>query len=407
MAASMQSTFDLLKDSILSKPRMMGTPAEKETTDFLLSFLNQQGLHPFTEDFKWSTQFVTGRKYLALMGGVFIILLQLTLRLAPPLNGIATLLLALLSAACMLVFGKGLFADRWKRIGKSSTGKNVICKIDPLQAQENQPILYFTAHSDSIASNAPKINTRIMWGMIAGFLLVWIFALGSSLAGLISYDTPWPAGFLVVENFNQVGLVAAVITVALIGVNFFIRRVNTSPGAVDNGSGSAILLSLAAHFHENPPRNTRMTFVWCAAEEWGLYGSKGYVAAHRQEIAAGRDRSYVINVDMVGSELAYLDRAGIPRKPLNSRLNATIERCAAEAGIQARKFNALISGNSDHASFQKEKLEVCFFLAKKDVCLIHSPMDMIENVNPEKLADAVELIKRVVDTIDRDQARAG
>jgi Zn-dependent M28 family amino/carboxypeptidase len=144
-----------------------------------------------------------------------------------------------------------------------------------------------------------------------------------------------------------------------------------------------------------------MKFIWCTAEEWGLYGSKGYVKAHKEELVANRNKSYVINVDMVGSELAYLDKAGlIFKKPFNIKLNTMIAQAADETGIEVRKFNSVISGNSDHAPFKKEKVEVCFFLAKKDTKLIHGPEDTLENVKPEKLEDGVELIKKVVEKID-------
>ena len=42
--------------------------------------------------------------------------------------------------------------------------------------------------------------------------------------------------------------------------------------------------------------------------------------AHREEIAAQRERSCVINMDMVGLELAYLQKSGfIFQKPLNKQ----------------------------------------------------------------------------------------
>jgi len=48
MEISDQSTYNILKNSILSQPRMMGTKGEQETTEFLLEFLNKHKLSPFT-----------------------------------------------------------------------------------------------------------------------------------------------------------------------------------------------------------------------------------------------------------------------------------------------------------------------------------------------------------------------
>ena len=116
---------------------------------------------------------------------------------------------------------------------------------------------------------------------------------------------------------------------------------------------------------------------------------------------AKKDRFYEINVDMVGTELAYLDKAGFLRKkPINNKLNSLIEETAKELGVEARKFNSLIGGNSDHGPFKKEKLEVCSFLSKKDVKKIHSPKDTLEIVKPEKLEDAIKLIHGIIRKLD-------
>jgi len=51
-------------------------------------------------------------------------------------------------------------------------------------------------------------------------------------------------------------------------------------GAMDDGSGSAVLLDLAASFHAHPAALRRsLLFVWVTAEEKGLLGSR-YFAAH-------------------------------------------------------------------------------------------------------------------------------
>lgn len=394
------STFDILQNSILSKPRMMGTPAEKETTRFVLDFLTEQRLDPYTEDFEWSTSSKNGRKFLFLLIGFFLILFNISLRLDPPLNGFLSIGLVLLSIACIVPFARGLFNNKFKFFGESFPGKNVVCDIAPVEEKEDAPIIYLTAHTDSIASSFPSFYMKLMAGAAVGALLVLLFVMVSAVISLISYYTAW-SGQPIVDILNLITLILSLLLLAFVVSTLFSKRVNTSPGACDNGSGSAIMLSLAAHYGLNPPQNARLKFLWFAAEEWGLFGSKEYVAAHKEEIAAQKDLSTVINVDMVGTELAYLDKAGlILKKPYSPQLNAIIAQTAEEAGIEARPFNSVMSGNSDHAPFKKEDVEVCFFLAKNDVKRIHSPNDTIEFVKPEKLDDAVMLIKGVVAKLD-------
>ena len=402
MTQSNQPTFNILKESILSQPRMMGTSGEKETTTFLMDFLTKHNINAHTEDIEWSTASVNGRKLMFIILGLFGIVINLTLRIASPINGILSIILIPISFLSLMFFGKQLKADKVKRLGKSAIGKNVVCEFPPINQEELKPtIIYLTAHSDSVASNMPKFYIKIIIGMFFGFLFILLLTLISSIISLVFFFRDEISTNLAIRILNFVILVCTILVILIIIFNMFAKRINTSPGACDNGSGSAILLSLVKYYKENPCKNTNLKFIWCTAEEWGLFGSKGYVKAHKQEIVENKDRSFVINVDMVGSELAYLEKAGLlKKKPLNSRLNSLIEKTAEELKIEARKFNSLIGGNSDHASFKKEKVEVCCFLAKKDTKIIHSKKDTINLVKPEKLEDAIELIKKVIQKIN-------
>jgi hypothetical protein len=400
MTTSTQSTFDILQNSILSKPRMMGTPGEEETTRFILDFLRDKQLHPRTEEIEWSTSSVNGRKVLFLLAGFFVILLNISLRLNSPLNGFLSIGLALLTIACIVLFGRGLFNNKFKFFGQSFPGKNVVCDVAPVEENEDAPIIYLTAHTDSVATNFPSFYMKLLIGAVIGALLIIVLVLVTAVISLLSHYAGWTAQTILDALILIVSILSLLLLLFVISF-LFNKRVTTSPGACDNGSGAAILLSLAAHFGKNPPQNARLWFLWFAAEEWGLFGSKAYVAAHKDEIVDQKESSAVINVDMVGTEVAYLDKAGLLRKkPFSPKLNAIIAKSAEEAGIEARPFNSVISGNSDHAPFGKEDVDVCFFLARNDVKRIHSPQDTIEHVNPQKLDDAVTIIKGVVTALD-------
>jgi len=68
-----------------------------------------------------------------------------------------------------------------------------------------------------------------------------------------------------------------------------------APGANDNASGAAVLLSLAEYYSDHPLQTLGVKFLFTDAEETGLDGARA---------AAGRldpDRSLVINVDQVGT----------------------------------------------------------------------------------------------------------
>ena len=402
MPVTQPNPFEILKNSILSRPRMMGTDGEKETTAFLLNFLTNQKLNPFTEEIEWSTALVVGRKYLLLLMGGFVILFNLCLQLNSPWNGFLPILLVILSITAFAYFMKGLLNDQFNSLGKSFKGKNVLCTIEA-QKKEEAATIYLTAHSDSISSSHSKLYMPMMIGLLIGFVISILLTITTGILHLITFYKTQTTFDSATAILNPVLLIFSGIALICIVFSTITKNVNNGPGAVDNGSGSAILLSLAAYFKDHPLPHTQLKFIWCAAEEWGLYGSKGYVKAHKEEITAALDTSCLINVDMVGSELAYLDKSGfIFKKPLNEKLNTLIAQTAKEADIEVRSFNSVISSNSDHAPFEKEKVDVCFFLANKDSKFIHSPKDTIDKVKPEKLTDAVELIKRMVSKLNEE-----
>jgi hypothetical protein len=273
-----------------------------------------------------------------------------------------------------------------------SSGKNVICDIPPSSEVDPERILYFTAHTDSVASSLGKLSIPLT---IGGYLLFLISTL-ITLTGGIYKLTASGIGFLPLTL-----LILSCVDGLLILVGLFAKRVDTSPGAIDNGSGSAILLELAGHFQENRPEKIALRFIFCTAEEWGLYGSKGYVREHREELVENADRDLLINVDMVGSELALVEKGGLLiRKPLNKNLNSLINEVADQNGIEVRGFSTPLANNSDHAPFRKLKMETAFFLSKSDTKRIHKPLDTIEGVDPQKMEDGVQLLKAVVKELD-------
>lgn len=69
------------------------------------------------------------------------------------------------------------------------------------------------------------------------------------------------------------------------------------PGANDNASGTAMLLTLAKYFKENPP-NFNIVFIAFAGEEAGLIGSKYFVDNPWMPLT---DITFVVNLDIMGS----------------------------------------------------------------------------------------------------------
>jgi hypothetical protein len=82
-------------------------------------------------------------------------------------------------------------------------------------------------------------------------------------------------------------------------------RTEEGSGALDDGSGSAVLIELYRRFAADPPEgNCRIKLAFFAEEETGLNGSKEFVKECLEEGDCKKDgdsKSIFINVDMVGS----------------------------------------------------------------------------------------------------------
>ncbi len=402
------SVFTLLEKSVLSRPRMMGTPGEKETTEFIQSQITSYGLSPLVEEVKWSTALINGRKVLLALVALQLLLINFLL-LEFNQHLLLRPILALISIISFFIvivlFLKALINGKFSFLGKESIGKNVICKIPVLKTEETNEII-LTAHSDSVAVNLASIQRPLLITSVISLLLISLTGIILSILQIIAI-TMINANLMAYSHiFNWILLILSILLFLMLSLVAISKRVNTSSGAIDNGSGSAILLELANIISKTPLKNTNLTFIWCTAEEWGLYGSKGYVNAHKEELKAKKDQTFLINIDMVGSELGYVEKAGfIRKKPLNDYLNSLIEEIAEKEYIDVQGFSSMFGGNSDHAPFKKLGIEVCCFLASKDVKKIHSSKDNIKAVSEEKLNDAVKLVTQMIYHSDAKKAK--
>jgi hypothetical protein len=167
-------------------------------------------------------------------------------------------------------------------------------------------------------------------------------------------------------------------------------------GAIDNGTGSVVILEAArvlAQLEPAPRRTIR--FVWFMGEEHGLFGSKAYVAAHEDELD---EIVAVVNLDMPG-EPRRLVTFGHPEvSPLLESV------CAALPGYELTNSVSDSTGSwSDHAPFMKQG--VCTMTISGDlgpgVKYYHTTGDRYDEVDRRGLngcaAVAAVLMRRLAD----------
>ncbi len=118
-----------------------------------------------------------------------------------------------------------------------------------------------------------------------------------SLAALVPIVGARLAGL----DFGALAFLQLIPTAILIVAVLFLLDIalsDTVPGANDNASGVATVLSVAAELDREPPPNLDVWVLLTGAEESLMEGMRSFVRAHRREL--DRASTFFVNVDTVG-----------------------------------------------------------------------------------------------------------
>ncbi len=269
-------------------------------------------------------------------------------------------------------------------------------------AGEAQADLLLCAHLDSAAANRvpgewwPKLQRLLLKAMLPTILVL-------SAAALLRWlDMRWPYAPLAVwQAARAAGLWLASTFLAFETLYAFVSHERTfSPGANDNASGVGVVLALAQHFRAAPPQHLKMHYVLFTAEELGLIGSQRFV----KQTDLDRQRTYVINLDMVGSgkHLRYVRGSGLfPPRLTDRGLNALLEEACP--GIRKQYYWI---GNSDFHPF----LVKGFRAASLDVSgdsraetVYHTEHDVLDHIHVSALQATAETVASAVRLLDARQ----
>ena len=169
------------------------------------------------------------------------------------------------------------------------------------------------------------------------------------------------------------------------------------PGADDNGSGSTAVLSVARAFATNPQRPKRsVLFMWFAAEEIGLVGSKHYTDHPTLPLEG---MTCMFNMDMVGrneeteNETAEENEGAIHlvgSKRGNTRLHDLILQANQHVGFRFEMDEERVWNRSDQVNFYNKGVPVAFLFGGFHPDY-HQPSDQVEKINFHKIASAARL----------------
>jgi hypothetical protein len=176
------------------------------------------------------------------------------------------------------------------------------------------------------------------------------------------------------------------------------RNGTVYPGADDNGSGSTAVLSIAKAMAANPVKPKRsVLFMWFAAEEVGLLGSKYYT---EHPILPLDNMTCMFNIDMVGrnedtgegdtdaDNEGHIHLVGSLRG--DNKLHELILEVNQHIGFEFETDMETVWNRSDQINFYNHGVPVAFLFGGFHPDY-HQPSDKIGDINYKKIASAARL----------------
>jgi acetylornithine deacetylase/succinyl-diaminopimelate desuccinylase-like protein len=253
-------------------------------------------------------------------------------------------------------------------------GVNVVARIPA--AGEAGRTLVFLAHHDAA-------RTGLLWRLPRGNEP---YALGGQIAlAVIAFGCL--LGSRVLRTVGGLVMAAG----ALLGLDIVRNRV--VPGANDNATGVAALVSLIAAFARDPLERTDVIAVFTDCEEVGLGGAAAWVDAHRDELQPAS--TLVVSLDTLGSGApAVVSRDGALTAHYSSEVQEWADRGGLRVGVAPPRRVDLVASTdaivAQHAGLHALSLISC----APDGTLgphYHQPSDTPANVDWDSVEDSTRL----------------
>jgi Peptidase family M28 len=262
--------------------------------------------------------------------------------------------------------------------------------------------LVFGPRSTRAAKGLPE-RLRVLLGPIR--LLFWtgivpLLAIsGLRLGGIESQ------GLAIVQLFPTALLLVALallVDIALSGI---------VPGAYDNASGVATLLTAIERLDSDPPRNLDLWVVLPGAEECNCEGMARWFAAHRKEL--DRERTLFLNLDSLSyGDVHYLVSEGaILSYELDRRMVELCDAIATADREDGNRYNAQairIPFHTDALPARTRGFRAISLIGAKDGVgppYYHTHADTPDKLDEDAMDRAVEFTVELVRQIDRDAGR--
>ncbi len=164
------------------------------------------------------------------------------------------------------------------------------------------------------------------------------------------------------------------------------------PGANDNASGVALLLSLAKYYALHPQKYS-IGFILFAGEEIGLLGSKFYT---EHPLVPLKNISFLTNTDLAGTGGEGITVVNATEFPVAFKIMTDINdtyKYLTSIGARGK------AANSDHYWFTEKAVPSFFFYTKGGIAAYHDVFDKAATLPLSEQADLKELLIKFNDKL--------
>jgi hypothetical protein len=163
------------------------------------------------------------------------------------------------------------------------------------------------------------------------------------------------------------------------------------PGADDNASGTAVLMEAARLLKDAKPRRS-ILFLSVSGEELGLFGSRAFVADPPVLLTSIVAE---LNTDMVGRNgVRTISVTPARIEGATGTLTQDARALASELGLTLTDEADAYWKRSDHYTFAQVGIPALFFFGGMEADY-HQATDTPDKIEPEKLANVAELLRRL------------
>ena len=371
-------------------PRGSTTPEEEEAARYAAGVLREGGLEPVTEVF---TSARSAWYPFALFAGAMLVG-ELLFWLIGQWGALIGLLLGLAAFICVLL-ELAFQPNPLSALLPMGRSQNVWVRIPPREETREQVVVL--GHLDT--HRTPLIFSTRRWtrlfgkvmpaGLLSALVLIALFAVDVFIQGL-----QWRLASL------PFALVLLVLFLLIVQADL----TPYGPGANDNASGAAIVLSLATRLKEQPLRRTAVWAVLTGCEEVGLYGADALVQTHRQDLG----RPVWISIDEVGGRGAVpgyvVEQSWLLTDRSDPDLLTAADRVAGhhpELDARPMVVRGVYSDANVGGKYGYRLLPLGGKWLEPALSNWHRPTDVVANVDPEVLQRSETFAWELLQEIDR------